>query len=106
MRDGGQLRAQAMADLIVDGNGESNGAELTAEQQCQSGAPSFNFRVPLTMAAIMILSVHSSLLRTTSLLTSTVPTERHMVVMAIHDTKFTTGPLCVAEIVGTRATKE
>jgi hypothetical protein len=55
------------------------------------------------MAAEMIESFHVNLLSTTNLLIKTVMTARHMVVMAIHDTKFTTGPLWVSEMRGTRA---
>ena len=55
------------------------------------------------MAAEMIPSFKVNLLTTTNLLIKTVMTAKHIVVIAIHDIRFTTGPLWVAEMMGARA---
>ena len=57
----------------------------------------------LTMAVMIMASLHINLLKTTSLLIITVITAKHIVVIAIHDTRLTTGPFSLSEIKGTRA---
>lgn len=87
-----------MLDLHIDSDGVCNSRELYTSQLMFSQIQSTRHTIAHTTRESFQVSFRA----TTNLLITTVTTAKHIVVIAIHATRFTTGPRLVGETRGTR----